>query len=438
MENVLYKVRDVTKARYSPKSKAIQIEFLVDWLPSEDGTRYKRSWEPWHLLGAATQRWSKVQKLKSELEMQKFVVQKALDYKLVSNGTEYEYLIKWAGYPESQATWEKPNILTAEQAAMFWGAPTIDSDEMRRGEWWICVRWETTGRHAHEMWYHSSDVETEYPELLEAWGVNEQDRRKAAVWEDGGTHEEECPPSRVYLELDATWTSVCEGYSTLMHHLYMECIKSDRTRAPKFLLRIPDVCFWRWVYYTKGDVWRKLVVKFVPDDEQQQTDGGVDVNDGDSAPAPQQMPMLAPGQGLSAHDLPTVPVQSNDPTVQQISAADLANMANAPGDVPRRRVYKQVYQVYWSDIESACKLMGGFNPHKCTAVKPSNSTISWKWYRVTIGDIKAEYDGSTLTFTQFPIECYQSKTTQSGRQVPDKQHPLLTTTRRRRLDPSAG
>ena len=46
MENVLYKVRDVTKARYSPKSKAIQIEFLVDWLPSEDGTRCKRSWEP--------------------------------------------------------------------------------------------------------------------------------------------------------------------------------------------------------------------------------------------------------------------------------------------------------------------------------------------------------------------------------------------------------
>ena len=45
----------------------------------------------------------------------------------------------------------------------------------------------------------------------------------------------------------------------------------------------------------------------------------------------------------------------------------------------------------------------------------------------------AEYDGTTLTFTSFPIEAYQSKIT-NGRATPDYMQPILTTTKRRRVD----
>ena len=79
--------------------------------------------------------------------------------------------------------------------------------------------------------------------------------------------------------------------------------------------------------------------------------------------------------------------------------------------------------------------MGGHNPHRPVAIKPSNTSISWKWYRVAIGDVKAEYDGCTLTFTSFPIEAYQSKLV-NGRSVPDYTRPILTTTKRRRVDTS--
>ena len=77
--------------------------------------------------------------------------------------------------------------------------------------------------------------------------------------------------------------------------------------------------------------------------------------------------------------------------------------------------------------------MGGQNPHKPVAVKPAATSISWKWYRVVVGDVKAEYDGTTLTFTSFPIEAYQSKITNS-RTTPDYTQPILTTTKRRRVD----
>ena len=306
---------------------------------------------------------------------------------------------------------------------------------MRRGQqWWILLRWETTGRHAHEIWHHSADVETECPQALAAWGVTQAQRRKSQVWFHGGTHEEECPPTHEHTTLDTTWIQVCEGYSKLMHNLYLECIKSDRTRQPKFIIRLPDVCFWRWVYYSRGDVWQKLVVRYVSAEEEQQADGGVDVNNGDDAPMPGGM-VLAPGQALNVGDLPMGPIASDHPIAQQ-PAEEMAKAPNAPIDTPRRRVFKQVYQIYWSDIESATALMGGNNPHKLTAVKPSGGNHSWKWYRVSIGDIKAEYDGNVLTFTQFPIEAYQSKIV-GNRQVADKSHPLLTTTRRRQLDPSA-
>jgi hypothetical protein len=218
-----------------------------------------------------------------------------------------------------------------------------------------------------------------------------------------------------------------------MWDLYMECIKSDRTRNPKFMIRMPEVCFWRWVHWCDGDVWLKLVVKFVTTEEVAMQDGGVSVNHGDGAPLQQGM-VLAPGQSLNVSDLPSGPAQSNDPIAQQ-SAASMELVSNAPAERPRNRVFKQVYQVHWSDIASAKKLMSGHNPHHTTAVKPANSSLSWKWYRVTIGDIKAEFDGCALSFTSFPIEAYQSKTI-GDKQYPDKQHPLETRTFRQ-IDPSS-
>ena len=213
------------------------------------------------------------------------------------------------------------------------------------------LRWETKGVHAHEMWYKSSEVAEIYPAALEAWGQNEQQRRRQWVWDNGGTHEEECVPQDSHLQSDDTWHQVCEGYSKLMWDLYMECIKSDRTRNPKFMIRMPEVCFWRWVHWCDGDVWLKLVVKFVTTEEVAMQDGGVSVNHGDGAPLQQGM-VLAPGQSLNVSDLPSGPAQSNDPIAQQ-SAASMELVSNAPAERPRNRVFKQVYQVHWSDIASA-------------------------------------------------------------------------------------
>ena len=105
--------------------------------------------------------------------------------------------------------------------------------------------------------------------------------------------------------------------------------------------------------------------------------------------------------------------------------------------IERKRVWKQVCALCWDTIEAATALMGGHNPHRPIAVKPSNSNRSWKWYRVTIGDVKAEHDGHTLSFTSFPIEAYQSKVAH-GRAYADFTRPLMTRTQRQRVDTSLG
>ena len=89
--------------------------------------------------------------------------------------------------------------------------------------------------------------------------------------------------------------------------------------------------------------------------------------------------------------------------------------------------------IEWPSVAAATTLMADHNPHKPVAVKVSHNSLSWKWYLVSIGDVKAEYDGHCLSFTSFPIHAYQSKAS-NGRAYCDFKHPIYTATKRRRVD----
>jgi hypothetical protein len=362
-----------------------------------------------------------------------------LDAKVV--GDCYNYLVKWKGFPASQATWETADIFaTPEEAAQWWGQPAIEQDEVRKGkgEWWLLLRWETQGQHAHEVWHEATEVQQLYPTLLEEWGQGAFERRKAHVWEHGGSITESYTlPADVLADaLSPTWVTVSTQYSQMIWGLYLECISADRTRNPQFKIRLPEYVFMRWLAHCGGDLLTKLVVKFVAESEEQEqnADTGVDVNEGDSAPEPPPN-QLAAGQSINVEDLAAfldLHRQANHPATQQ-TTAQLQETQDAPPTAQRRKVWKQVVSIEWPSVAAATTLMAGHNPHKPVAVKVSHNSLSWKWYLVSIGDVKAEYDGHCLSFTSFPIHAYQSKIS-NGRAYCDFKHPIYTATKRRRVD----
>ena len=217
----------------------------------------------------------------------------------------------------------------------------------------------------------------------------------------------------------------------MIWQLYLECISADRARNPQFKIRMPELVFLRWMCACCGQPMLKLVVKYVKENEEMETQP-VDVNTEATAPQPKRQ---VPSRSIHVGDLPRAPAQSEDVNDSATTAAELATVQDAPPSANRKQVYKQVWSMEWDTVQAGITLMGGHNPHRPVAIKPSNTSISWKWYRVAIGDVKAEYDGCTLTFTSFPIEAYQSKLV-NGRSVPDYTRPILTTTKRRRVDTS--
>ena len=67
-----------------------------------------------------------------------------LDYRQDQEG-DFECLVKWRGFPESQATHQAASILTADEAKEWWGPPTVVKDAIGRadGEHKMYLRWET-------------------------------------------------------------------------------------------------------------------------------------------------------------------------------------------------------------------------------------------------------------------------------------------------------
>ena len=433
------------RCRWNQRTSTPQIEVEVEWAPAPSGLRYRPSWEPFDNLLPALQRDRKTQALIAELQAQPCVVDKVLDARIAAASECYEYLVTWKGFPLTQASGEAADkIFTeADEAAQWWGEAAIEKEEIRKGgggEWWLLLRWETEGTHAHKVWYHSSDVEQQFPLLLQQWGEKAAERRKAQVWECGGSFTEDFTlPLDVQRDaLQPTWLQVSQQYNSMLWDLYLECIKSDCTRNPQFRITLPEYVFLRWLASCGGDLMVKLVVKFViQNEEEDESDTRVDVQEGDSAPQVQAH-RLAPGQVVDVDGLVAFlhhNRQSNHPAAQQ-STAQLSNQPNAPQSVAKIKVWKQVHYIEWPSIRAATTLMGGHNPHKPVAVKVQSNSMSWKWYRVTMGEIRAEYDGNCLTWTSFPIEAYQSKLT-GNRCTCDFAHPIMTTTKRRRVDPSS-
>ena len=229
--------------RWCATSEKPTIEYEVEWEPRADGRPYPPSFEPWAHLSAALANDRRTQQLVAQLKARPCIVEKVVDAR-ETNGDEYQYLVKWQGFPDSQNEWKGADIFTPEEAAAWWGEPTIDDDELRRnGDWWIKLRYETKGIHAHEFWHLSSSVQEEHPHLMESWGVNLAERRKSNVWEEGGTYEEPVEaPACILQDLQAVvWCEVVDGYNAMLWNLYQECISSDRTRNPQYKIRMPQV-----------------------------------------------------------------------------------------------------------------------------------------------------------------------------------------------------
>ena len=424
----LHVVLRVSKLRFNPLSVGIERQALCHWAPTGSQS-WKPSWEPLAHLSGALRRDPDVRRMEKQLDDTGFEFEKALDHREDSDGN-FEYLVKWRGYPSSQATWESAIIMSAADAAAWWGQPTIEKDQLHpSGEYKFLLRWETAGATAYEAWYISADVAEMYPEQYSAWGDGALDRHRDFVWLNGGTHSDPYVSEPKVLAdcAQPVWQSIIVSYCSMIWNLYLECIKADRARNPAFKIRMPELVFKRWMASVCEQPMTKLVVKYVKENEEMENQP-VEVSMEASASLPKQQ---VPSRSINIDDLPLHPVQSA--CVELTTAAELGTLPDAPLNVKTKQVFKQVWAMEWDSIQAATTLMGGHNPHKPVAVKPAATSISWKWYRVVVGDVKAEYDGTTLTFTSFPIEAYQSKIT-NGRATPDYTQPILTTTKRRRVD----
>jgi hypothetical protein len=66
----------------------------------------------------------------SDLFRDKYEVEIIVDHRDTQDGREKEYLIKWKGYPKSEATWEpRSNIDTDECIKQYWRR--LDAQEKR-------------------------------------------------------------------------------------------------------------------------------------------------------------------------------------------------------------------------------------------------------------------------------------------------------------------
>ena len=117
----------------------------MHWAKGPRGQTYKPDWIKLCNLSSTCYYDKKLQGLVQQLRDAPCEVDRVLDYRL--NGDSFDYLVSWVGYPQSQSTWEPPDIFEdPADATQWWGTPTIEEEEIKRnGDWWLKLRWETQG-----------------------------------------------------------------------------------------------------------------------------------------------------------------------------------------------------------------------------------------------------------------------------------------------------